>query len=269
MPKYKSLYILLLCSPLLHACNDIVTLASKGTPQAVKECMLKNANHGHGIVYNLGYNTQKLPTSLAGFSDFDKITYQNNLPVKAESSRDKSYAIMFDYDTKGSLSHIIFTGKDGEGKTFENKSNVIVNANKQVEQIDLSLPTFNAIIQTTIAYDKNGNITKISILKDGKQTTILENLGFDDKKSPYLDSSLSNIMVYFVVFSARIGAENTTYFINKNNVTAARIYSINGDIDFTYQYEYNDGNYPAKTNITRKQNGKEDKYQESFSYMCE
>lgn len=269
MPKYKPLYILLLCSPLLHACNDLVTLANKGTPKPVKACMLKNANHGHGIIYNLDYSTQKLPTSLAGFSDFDKITYENNLPVKAESSRDKSYAIIFDYDAKGSLSHINFTGKDSEGKTFEFKSNVFVNANKQAERIDLALPTFNAIIQTTIAYDKNGNITKISILRDGQQRPILENLSFDDKNAPYVGTSLANIMLYFVVFSASVGTENTTYFINKNNVTAAKIYSASGDIDFTYQYEYNDGNYPTKTNITRKQNGKEDKYQESFSYVCE
>lgn len=269
MPKYKFLYILLLFSPLLHACNDLVTLASKGTPKPVKVCMLKNANHGHGIVYNLDYNTQKLPTSLAGFADFDRITYENTLPVKAENSRDKSYYITFDYDAIGSISHINFIRTDNEGKTFAYKSNVFVNANKQVERIDLSLPNFTGILEASISYDKNKNITKISILKDGQQRTILENLSFDDKNAPYVGTSLANIMAYFVVFSASVGTENTTYFINKNNVTAARIYSIGGDIDITYQYEYNDGKYPTKTNITRKQNGKEDKYQESFSYVCE
>ena len=105
-------------------------------------------------------------------------------------------------------------------------------------------------------------------MKDGKAKTLLENLSFDDKNSAYISVSLSNVMLYFVIFSASVGGENTTYFVNKNNVTSAKIYSTGGDIAYTYQYEYNDDKFPTKTNVSRKYNGKEEKYQESFSYNC-
>jgi len=105
-------------------------------------------------------------------------------------------------------------------------------------------------------------------MKNGKATTLLENLSFDDKNAPYLGVSLSNVMLYFVIFSASVGSENTTYFVNKNNVTSAKVYTANGEIVYNYQYEYNDKSFPTKTTIKRRNNNKEESYQESFSYNC-
>ncbi|RYF76567.1 MAG: hypothetical protein EOO39_05445 [Cytophagaceae bacterium] len=98
MPNYKSLSVLLLFALLIFACNDTDILARPGETKIpdAKICLLKNASHGHGIVYNFNYDNQKLLTTLAGFSDFDKISYENNLPVKAENTKDKSYYITFD-----------------------------------------------------------------------------------------------------------------------------------------------------------------------------
>ncbi|MBA4854095.1 hypothetical protein [Emticicia sp. BO119] len=271
MPTYKSISILLLFILLVSSCIDdgeILIKVGETTPPKVELCLLKNANHGHGVVYNLSYDTQKLLTTLEGFSDFDKITYENGLPVKAERSNDKSYYISFQYDAKGGLSLITFVGKDSAGKSFEFKSSVFVNTQKQVERINLSLPVFDDIIESTITYDKAGNVTKISIMKEGKSKTLLENLSFDDKNSPYLGVSHSNIMLYFIIYSASLGAENTTYFVNKNNVTLAKIYSSNGEVNYTYQYEYNDEKFPVKTKVTRRYSGKDENYQESFSYNC-
>ncbi|GAB3521818.1 hypothetical protein [Emticicia fontis] len=272
MPSYKLLYILLLLSIVFtSSCKhglDVLARTGEGKTPEVELCLLKNANHGYGIVYNLTYDTKKLVTGIDGFADFDKLTYENGLPVRAESSKDKTYYISFQYDAKGGLSLINFVGKDSGGKLFEFKSNAYVNSNKQVEKINLLLPTFEEVLETTIAYDKAGNVTKISVMKDGKAKTLLENLSFDDKNSPYLGASLSNVMLYFAIFSARIGHENTTYFINKNNVTSARIYTDNGDITVSYQYEYNDKKFPTSCKVTRKSNGKNENYQESFSYNC-
>lgn len=271
MSIYKPIYILLLFTLLATSCMDgRDILAKRGetkTPEA-ELCLLKNANHGHGVIYNFSYDAKKLLTTLEGFSDFDKITYENGLPVKAEKSKDKSYYITFQYDAKGGLSVINFLGKDSAGKPFEFKSNVYVNTARQVERINLSLPVFDDILETIIAYDKNGNVTKISVMKDGKPKTLLENLSFDDKNAPYLGVSHTNIMLYFVIYSASLGAENTTYFVNKNNVTSAKIYSSNGEVTYTYQYEYNNEKFPIKTKVTHKYNGKEENYQESFSYNC-
>jgi hypothetical protein len=270
MPYYKSIYILLVFSFLTFSCSNRPEILARlgGTTPTAQLCQLKNANHGHGIIYNFTYDTKKLLTEVEGFPDFDKITYENGLPVKAENSKDKSYYITFQYDAKGGLSQINFLGKDSAGKPFEFKSNAYVNTQKQVEKINLSLPIFDDILETSIAYDKVGNVTKISVMKNGKATTLLENLSFDDKNAPYLGTSLSNIMLYFVIFSASVGSENTTYFVNKNNVTSAKIYSSSGEIVYNYQYEYNDEKFPTKTTVKRKNNSKEESYQESFSYNC-
>lgn len=271
MPAYRSIYILLLFAFFASSCKhsvDVLARTGEGQAQNTELCLLKNANHGHGIVYNFGYDTKKLLTTLNGFADFDKFSYENGLPVKAEHSKDKSYYITFQYDAKGGLSTINFSGKDSGGKPYEFKSTAYVNTKKQVERINLSLPVFDEILETIIAYDKAGNVTKISIIKDGKAKTILENQSFDDKNSPYLGVPLANVMLYFVIFSASVGGENTTYFMNKNNVTAAKVYTANGDITYTYQYDYSNEKFPVKTRITKKQNGKEEAYQESFSYNC-
>lgn len=271
MPTYKSIFILLLLIVFSSSCKhavDVLARTGEGETLNTDVCLLKNANHGHGIVYNFSYDTNKLLTILNGFSDFDRISYEDGLPVKAENSKDKSYYITFRYDAKGGLSIINFVGKDSAGKPFEFKSNAYVNTKKQVERINLSLPVFEDILETTIAYDKIGNITKINIIKDGKTKLLLENLSFDDKNSPYLGVPLSNIMLYFVIYSASLGGENTTYFVNKNNVTAARIYSPNGEIDYTYQYDYNDKEFPTRTRVTRRNKSKDENYQETFSYNC-
>lgn len=271
MPTYKSIFILLLFTFLTSSCKnrlDILARTGEGQTPDTEVCLLKNANHGHGVVYNFSFDTKKILTNINGFPDFDKISYENGLPVKAESTKDNSYYISFQYDAKGGLSHISFLGKDSGGKPFEFKSNAYVNTKKQVERISLSLPVFDEIIETTIEYDKTGNIARINIIKDGKSKPLLENLGFDDKNAPYIGLPLSNVMLYFVIFSARIGTENTTYFVNKNNVTSAKIYSDYGDVSYTYQYEYDGEKFPVKTRITRKQKSKEENYQESFSYNC-
>jgi hypothetical protein len=271
MPTYKSIYTLLLFTFFASSCKDGRDVLAGTGEQIIPEtklCLLKNANHGHGVVYNFSYDKKKMLSALEGFSDFDKLSYENGLPVKAENSKDKSYYITFQYDAKGGLSLINFVGKDSAGKPFEFKSNAYTNAKKQVERINLSLPIFDNILETNITYDKAGNVTKISVMKDGKSKTLLENLSFDDKNASYLGVPLSNVMLYFIVYSASLGAENTTYFVNKNNVTSARIYTANGEVSYTYQYEYNDEKFPTKTKVTRNYKGKDENYQESFSYNC-
>ena len=52
------------------------------------------------------------------------------------------------------------------------------------------------------------------------------------------------------------------------NLTSSKIYSDNGDILFSYKYEYNTDGYATKTNVTRKADGKEENYDETYVYDC-
>lgn len=266
----KLVYISLSLLIIVIACskNEIKLLRDKEVVVTEKRCYLKSADHGHGVVYNFSYDAKNQLSQVEGFPDFDFISYENGLPKKATNSFDKSYYIGFDYDSKGALSQINFVGKDSRGKAFEFKSKVYTNAKKQIEKIDLLLPIFDDIVVTKMEYDVKGNTKKIILIEGNKTRTVLENLAFDDKKSPYLSTPFTNVMAYFTIFSSIIGAENTTYFANKNNATSTKIYSENGDILYSYKYEYNTDGYPTKTKITRKTGGKEENYDETYFYEC-
>lgn len=269
-PRYTLLLSLICTINVLFGCNDneIKLLKEKEVVATQKLCYLKEADHGHGVIYNLSYDTKSQLISFDGFPDFNQITYENNLPKKVTSSFDESYYITYEYDTKGNLSLINFLGKDSRDKPFEFKSKVYTNTKKQIERIDLTMPVFDEILATTFEYDANSNIKKMYLVENGKNKLLLENLSFDDKKSPYINTPLNNLMMYFTIFSATIGGENTTYFQNKNNATSTKIYNGNGDMTFTYNYEYTADGYASKVKVIKKQNGKEESHEESYTYTC-
>ena len=269
-PRYTLLLSLICTIIVLFACSDkeIKLLKEKEVVTTQKLCYLKEADHGHGVIYNLTYNTKNQLISFDGFPDFNQISYENNLPKKVTSSFDESYYIIYEYDTQGNLTLINFVGKDSRNKPFEFRSKVYSNTKKQIERIDLTLPVFDEIIVTKLEYDANSNIKKIYLVENGKNKLLLENISFDDKKSPYLNTPLGNMMIYFTIFSASIGGENTTYFHNKNNATSTKIYNDNGDILYSYKYDYTADGYPSKIKVSKKQSGKEEPHEENYTYTC-
>lgn len=268
--KYTLTVSFAIFSIIFVSCNNNEIKLLKETEKVVTEklCYLKTADHGRGILYNFTYDSKKLPTNIDGFPDFDKLVYENGLPKKAINSFDKSYTIEFSYDGNGLLTLINFVGVDSRNKPYEFKSKVYSNTKKQVDRIDLSLPVFDQVIVTKLEYDANSNIKKIIIVENGVSKTILENLSFDNKKSPYLNTPIGNAMLYFTVFSAIIGSENITYFSNKNNVTSAKVYNDSGQITYTYKNEYNSDDFLSKAKITKTVKGKDEIYQENFTYDC-
>jgi hypothetical protein len=269
MFKYSLILSSILLSFILLSCSDeeITLLKLQPVIYTEKFCYLKDADHGHGVIYNLDYNAQAQLISFDGFPDFNKISFENSMPKQVYSSFDQSYFVNFDYDSKGNLSSINFLGKDSRDKPFELKSKVYTNTKNQIERIDLKMPYFDNILVTTFEYDDNKNIKKIYLLENGKNKLLIENLSFDDKKSPYINTPLNNLTMYFTIFSASINDENTTYFQNKNNATTTKIYNSSGDITYTYKYEYTADGYASKVKVVKKQNGKEKSFDEKFSYI--
>ncbi|MFN3489260.1 MAG: hypothetical protein ACK4YV_09005 [Emticicia sp.] len=269
-PKYSFSLSLIFIIATFFACSDkeITLLNKKEVSVVQKLCYLKDADHGHGIIYNLSYNAQNQLMSFTGFPDFNQINYEKNLPTKVFSSFDELFYIAYEYDTNGNLTLINFLVKDSPDKTFEFKSKVYNNTNKQIEKVDLLMPMFDEVLTTKFEYDANSNIKKMFLVKNGKDKLVLENMGFDDKKSPYINTPLNNLMMYFTIFSATIGGENTTYFQNKNNATSTKIYADNGDMTFTYIYEYTPDGYASKVKVTKKQTGKEETHEENYTYTC-
>jgi hypothetical protein len=268
--RNKIFLSILMFSIIVVSCNNKEIKLLKETEKTVTEklCYLKTADHGRGVLYNFTYNSKNQLTNIDGFPDFDLLVYENDLPVKAINSFDKSYHIEYSYDANKVLSQINFVGVDSRNKPYEYKSKVHSNSKKQIDGIDLSLPVFDQIIVTKLEYDANSNLKKIIIVENGVSKTVLENLSFDNKKSPYLNTPISNVTLYFTIFSAIIGSENITYFSNKNNVTSTKIYTDSGPIIFSYKNEYNDNDYASKVNVTKTVKGKDEIYQEIFTYDC-
>ncbi|AFK01867.1 hypothetical protein Emtol_0714 [Emticicia oligotrophica DSM 17448] len=270
--KYALLFSLLTTVCLLSCGDKEIQLlirpnsSTETTTQNI--CYLKAADNGHGINYNFNYNTDNQIIKIDGFPDFNQISYENNLPKKVNSTFDDTYYVEYSYDNQGTLTMINFIGKDSRNKPFQLKSKVYTNSQKQAERIDLNLPVFDQIIVTKIEYDGNGNIRKINIVENNTSKVILENLEFDNHKSPYINASLANTMLYFTIFSAITGGENTTYFQNQNNPTLSKIYTDNGEVTYSYNYEYTSEEYPSKIKVIRKQNNVEEKYEENLIYNC-
>lgn len=255
-------------------CNEkeIDLLPSKPTTTTPKNCVVKSAEHSQTAFYELNYNTLNRPIGILGFADFDVIEYKGDLPVKAINTLDKSYHLDFTYDSKSALTAISFFGKDAVGLPFEYKSKVYQNTKQQIERVDLAFPVFTDNLTLRMEYDTKGNLKKISKTIGSKTSTVLENLSFDDKNSPYKNSSLSKIMMYFVLYTA-IAGENNTYFINQNNALLAKVYSnLDEEISYGYKYEYNADGFPISNEVTRKQTIKSQlttrTYKEAFTYSC-
>jgi hypothetical protein len=269
MFKYSLILSSILLSFILLSCSDeeITLLKVKPVTYTEKFCYLKDADYGNGVIYNLGYNAQSQLIAFDGFPDFNKIDYENSLPKKVFSSFDQSFFINYDYDSKGNLTFFNVQVKDNQNKPFEFKSKVYTNTKQQIEKIDLKMPRFDTILSTAFEYDDNNNIKKMYQVQNGKNKLLLENLSFDDKKSPYTNTPLKNLMMYSTILKANIDGENTTYFQNKNNATTTKIYNSSGDITYTYKYEYTADGYASKAKVVKKQNGKEESLDEKFSYI--
>jgi hypothetical protein len=270
MLKFSLILTSILTSFSLLSCNDneISLLKETIVTKTEKFCYLKNADHGQGGVYNLSYNAQNQLSTFDGFPDFNKIDYENSLPKKVFSSFDQSFFINYDYDSKGNLTFFNVQVKDNQNKPFEFKSKVYTNSKQQIEKIDLKMPGFDTILSTAFEYDDNNNIKKMYQVQNGKNKLLLENLSFDDKKSPYTNTPLKNLMMYSTILKANIDGENTTYFQNKNNVTMTKIYTDSGEMTYTYKYEYTSDGFASKAKVVKKQNGVERSHDETYTYNC-
>ncbi len=266
-PQYGLFLSLIFSLSILFSCSDAEIRLLKEPAEVIiakQVCYLKNADQGNGTIYNLSYDTDNQLILFKGFPDFNQIKYENSLPKKVASSFDDSFHFLYEYDTKGNLTLITFV----QNTPSTLKSRVSTNTKNQIEGIDLHLPAYSNALVTKLEYDASNNIKKVILVENGKNRTILENLSFDDKKSPYSNTSLGNILLYYTIFSATSGSSNTSYFQNKNNVTSSKIHNANGDIIYNYQYEYTADGYASKVKVSKKQNDKEVSYEENYTYTC-
>jgi hypothetical protein len=231
-----------------------------------QKCQIASLSRSTGLNIQVSY-VGGLLKDIKNFETFDRFVYDGNL-LKSATLKNGTDQAIFDFNAKGYLSVVTFQGKDGNGKPFANSSKMTYNDSGNMVQFDLGLPSFqnNAILD--LAYDTKGNIKTISRKVGNASEILLENKTFDDKKSPFLDQQLGQILSYFMIYTILIGDDNYTYFLNKNNVTEAVINNDNGRTELSVAYTYNDKNFPTKADIVKLKNGKIKQTTEAFSYTC-
>jgi hypothetical protein len=237
----------------------------------LNHCTIESVYQGgsHGFGYSFSFNAKKELTRIFEFPDFDSLQYQNSLPIKALNSQNKLYQFLYEYDTKGAIKGMRFTGQDGNGKSFNYFTNYATNAKNQIEKVDLTLATYPVPLKANIIYDNNGNIQKIVSTTFGKEVILVENLLFDKKTNPFANYKMDKIMMYFIVYTASTGGNNLSVFVNKNNLLKSRIRNLDGTYaEFTYNYTYSKDGLPVKASVNTLERGITSIDGNTFTYFC-
>lgn len=234
--------------------------------ETAARCKILSNTRATGARFDFGYLDNKIVT-MQGFSDFDTFLYEGVTLVKAVNSRDKSFDVSFEYNTNGQLTDVVFNGKDSQGRAFSHRSTMTYNNKNQISELIFNWPSLDRV-KTFWNYDENGNILNISGQYNDRLQNLLINRTFDDKKSPYKDQKIGQILSYFMIYGLLVGGDNLTYFINQNNVTSADINVNNIKRKVGYEYEYNASDYPKLVNLTITENNRLRTATEYFEYKC-
>ncbi|SOE23661.1 hypothetical protein SAMN06298216_4045 [Spirosomataceae bacterium TFI 002] len=264
----KTLAVGMICL-MAFSCKDREVVADGvdlNPEETAARCKILSNTRTSGARFDFGYDDNHIIT-MQGFSDFDTFQYEGVTLVKAVNSRDKSYDVTFDYNTNGQLTTVTFHGKDSQGRAFSNKSTMTYNNKNQISELIFDWPSLDKV-QAFINYDNNGNILNISGQYNDRLQNLLVNKSFDDKKSPYKDQKVGQVLSYFMIYGLLVGGDNLTYFINNNNVTASEIDVNNIKRKVGYEYEYNGSDYPKVANHTITENNRIKTATEYFEYKC-
>ncbi len=215
------------------------------------------------IIYN-GLN----PSAIIGnLPDFDKLTYNSENQLKEAVLGDKT-TIEFVENAKGNIIEINFKGVEAAG-AFNYPTLLTYDGKERLSQISLQFPTLSSgALIFHLEYNANDNITKVSQQTANGLNDLLVNHSFDDKKSPFTDQRMGQILSYFMVYSLTQGHANYSYFLSKNNVTSATVTNNNGRTELGMDYKYNSDDFPTEINISKTFEGRIKSEKEVFTYDC-
>jgi hypothetical protein len=297
----KTLLFLTACIGLfITSCSDDSDfLTGKATPASIntntgvtnaKTCALKELkvnDNGDISESTYTYNASGVITKVSNeWGDFNVEYDKNNQVSKMVFVDDKNSYFEFVNDSKGNLTSINLIFYDATSKkTFTVKNGLTLNATGQISQYKMSLDLFtlilsglfgggdikleNEVIPFNFAYNKDGNLTKITYVDDKTEEVIVENTEFDTKRNPYTSATIYRMNLTFALLA--LGFEDITSMniFNKNNVLKSKSTDENDKpITLTYTYDYSNDNYPLKSTLVIKDTAGEKKITESFAYDC-
>jgi hypothetical protein len=231
-----------------------------------KICSIVSDTKSENLVFNFVYFDKKL-VNIKGFNDFDTFVYTGDVITKAYHTLNKNAEIYFTWN-KDLLTKVQFTGSDSQGKKFNYVTTLTHNELGKISGLVLDWPTYTGKVNTRFNYDFNGNMLSMEAFLDNQWNTVLENKEFDDKRSPYKDQKIGQILAYYMVYTTLNGGFNFTNYQNNNNVTKAVVTKGETKITYNYTYTYTSNKYPETVEYTRIANNKVEKFNQRFTYDC-
>jgi hypothetical protein len=195
------------------------------------------------------YNTKNLLQKIEDNRSIMTYEYDaNNRPIKLSIVYgDAKEIFTYNYDAKGNITSVkydaINVGLDlsiTEYKFTTNSSGQVTKVVGVSEDGDFEFE---------LVYDSKNNLKKLNLIEDGDNTTILENITFDDKVNAYSNTGLSKAQIPLVLVGAIFGA-NLSHYMNTNNILADKTNGVFGEVSIVYDYGYNKDGQPSKMNIT-------------------
>lgn len=224
---------------------------------------------GERYTTNLSYNTKNILEKMDNDGAITSYEYDGSGRVSKQIITDgaATETYSYSYDAKGNITNIKYDAKNTSFNLFITEYKITTSANGQISKVEAVTEDGN--VDFLLEYDAKNNIKKVIVDADGRKSTLIENISFDDKSGAYTNAGLKKVEIPFIIVGAFFG-ENLTYYMNTNNVLSDKTLGVfNTEIvNTTYKYEYTKENFPSK--MTYIQVDGTDKYEGSatYSYDC-
>ncbi len=250
--------------------NNPTTGTNTGTN--TPKCYLREVievENGDRYTTKLTYNTKNILEKTDNDGAITSYEYDGSGRVSkqiiADGTATETYS--YSYDSKGNMTNIKYTAKNTSFNLFITEYKITTSASGQISKVEAVTEDGN--VDFLLEYDAKNNIKKVIVDADGRKSTLIENISFDDKSGAYTNAGLKKVEIPFIIVGAFFG-ENLTYYMNTNNVLSDKTLGVfNTEIvNTTYKYEYTKDNLPSK--MTFIQIDGTDKYEGSatYSYDC-
>lgn len=238
----------------------------------ISKCYVKDIieTTGQAIYkWQFTYNTKNLLEKINNDGSIFTYEYDGNNRVTKLSIVDgvATETFNYSYDSKGNILNAKYSAKDTQINLFIKEYNFTTNASGQVSKV--TAVTDNGNLDFLLDYDAKNNLKKIVLDTGTEKVLLLENLTFDDKSNVYANTGLAKVDIPFVLLAAVFG-ENSTYYMNTNNIlTDKGISFLSDDLSTTtYKYEFTKEGFPSKMTYIRIIGKDQETGSSTFSYDC-
>jgi hypothetical protein len=191
----------------------------------------------------------------AGRSYYNEPVYENNRIVKINSADESPTALLlaqsFDYNAAGNIERTKFYDDDGtiyryDSVAYDNAGRLSALYASEEGKGGIATLAFNE--KYAFVWDNKGNITKQYVMEivDGVETkdTVTTTYTYDDK----VNYGAKQNEFYLMEF------EGPAFGLSVNNILTEKTVYDDGTEEYTYEYTYDEDNYPVTIKTTSKYN---------------